>query len=53
MRRDKGNKSVGDKSVKTGPAKTAVLPGFHAWSGADITGSFTGKVMISIGYLDR
>ena len=26
-----------------GPAKTAALPGFHAWSGADVTGSFSGK----------
>ncbi|XP_032229946.2 uncharacterized protein LOC5505744 [Nematostella vectensis] len=26
-----------------GPAKTAALPGFHAWSGADVTGSFAGK----------
>lgn len=26
-----------------GPAKIAALPGFHAWSGADITGSFAGK----------
>ncbi|KAK3741259.1 hypothetical protein QZH41_019956, partial [Actinostola sp. cb2023] len=29
-----------------GPAKTAVLPGFHAWIGADITGSFAGKAKI-------
>ena len=26
-----------------GPARTAALPGFHAWSGADITGSFACK----------
>ena len=26
-----------------GPARTAALPGFHAWSGADVTGSFAGK----------
>lgn len=26
-----------------GPARTAALPAFHAWSGADITGSFAGK----------
>lgn len=26
-----------------GSARTAALPGFHAWSGADITGSFAGK----------
>lgn len=26
-----------------GPARTAALPGFHAWSGADIIGSFAGK----------
>lgn len=25
-----------------GPTRTAALPGFHAWSGADITGSFSG-----------
>ena len=25
------------------PARTAALPGFHAWSGADITGSFACK----------
>ena len=25
-----------------GPARTAALHGFHAWSGADITGSFAG-----------
>ena len=31
-----------------GPAKAAVLPRFHAWSGADITGSFAGKLMISV-----
>ena len=27
-----------------GAARTAALPGFHAWSGADITGSFVGKI---------
>ena len=26
-----------------GPARTAALPGFHAWNGADITGSFAFK----------
>ena len=26
-----------------GPARIAALPGFHAWSGADVTGSFAGK----------
>ena len=26
-----------------GPAKAAALPGFHAFMGADITGSFAGK----------
>ena len=26
-----------------GPARTVALPGFHAWSGADVTGSFVGK----------
>ena len=26
-----------------GPIRTAALPGFHAWSGADVTGSFAGK----------
>lgn len=26
-----------------GPARTAALPAFHAWSGADISGSFAGK----------
>ena len=26
-----------------GPAKAAALPGFHAFTGADITGSFAGK----------
>lgn len=26
-----------------GPSKIAALPGFHAWSGADVTGSFAGK----------
>ena len=26
-----------------GPARTAALPGFHTWSGADITGSFACK----------
>ena len=25
------------------PARIAALPGFHAWSGADVTGSFAGK----------
>lgn len=29
-----------------GPAKTAALPGYHAWSGADITGSFAGYVQL-------
>ena len=29
-----------------GPERTAALPGFHAWSGADITGSFSGKISI-------
>ena len=36
-----------------GPAKTAALPGFHAWSGADITGSFAGKLMISVMWIGR
>ena len=26
-----------------GPARIAALPGFHAWSGADVTGSLAGK----------
>ena len=26
-----------------GPARTAALPGFHVWSGADFAGSFTSK----------
>ena len=26
-----------------GPARIAALSGFHAWSGADVTGSFAGK----------
>ena len=26
-----------------GPARAAALPGFHAFTGADITGSFAGK----------
>lgn len=26
-----------------GPAKTAAFPGFHAWSGADVTGNFAFK----------
>ena len=26
-----------------GPARIAALPGFHAWSGADVSGSFAGK----------
>jgi len=26
-----------------GPARIAALPGFHAWSGADVTRSFAGK----------
>ena len=26
-----------------GPARIAALPGFHTWSGADVTGSFAGK----------
>ena len=26
-----------------GPVRAAALPGFHAWSGADVTGSFAGK----------
>ena len=26
-----------------GPARIAAVPGFHAWSGADVTGSFAGK----------
>ena len=26
-----------------GPARIAALPGFHAWSGADVAGSFAGK----------
>ena len=26
-----------------GPARIAAVPGFHAWSGADVTGSFSGK----------
>ena len=26
-----------------GPATIAAVPGFHAWSGADVTGSFAGK----------
>ena len=26
-----------------GPARTAALPGFHAWSGPDVTESFAGK----------
>ena len=30
-----------------GPARTAALPGFHAWSGADVTGSFAGKGKIA------
>ena len=31
------------KVCALGPARIAVLPGFHAWSGADVTGSFAGK----------
>ena len=26
-----------------GPARIAALPGFHAWGGADVAGSFAGK----------
>ena len=26
-----------------GPARIAAVPGFHAWSGADVTGSIAGK----------
>ena len=32
-----------------GPARTAALHGFHAWSGADITGSFTSKGKLGCG----
>ena len=31
-----------------GPARIAALPGFHAWSEADVTGSFAGKEIVSI-----
>ena len=34
---------LGSIVCSLGPAKTAALPGFHSWSGADVTGSFAGK----------
>ena len=32
-----------------GPARTAALPGFHVWSGADFAGSFTSKGKLGVG----